>query len=127
MWRELGKIALALGLLFVVGLLAYRFFDDMDGDTARVWAFVATVLFVVVTPGTAFAGWYFGHTEARGRLSGIDQAVDKVMGVADQVVSMKVNATKMVREEPPQVVVLPGPEPAYRLRQPDDSRIIDVG
>lgn len=133
--REIGgclvKVALALGLLALSGLLAWGWFHDLEEDTAQTWAFVATVAFLVLTPVAGFAGWHFGHTEERGALRGLDTGIDKVLGVADRVVTTKVTATRAVKQaaaDPPQVVVLPPAEPAYRLRQtlPSDN-VIDVG
>ena len=46
----------------------------VPGDTARLWALLATI----GMPFTWWFSWYLGHTEVRGLLHGFDQAVDKM-------------------------------------------------
>ncbi|MBN1661045.1 MAG: hypothetical protein JXA93_21805 [Anaerolineae bacterium] len=126
-----GLAILAAAILALCLWLAWIFFLNLDSDTARTWAFVATLAFLVLTPALSLAGWWYGHTEARGRLAGIDQAVDKVIGAADQVVSVKVNATRLVKQasqEPVPYVILPPAEPSYTLRRSlPAGEVIDVG
>ena len=80
-------------LVVAVAGLAWRGMSKVPPNAARAWALVATVLLPMVT----WAGWWFGHTEARGRLAGIDQAVDKVMGAATRAAGLRVGTARAMR------------------------------
>jgi len=92
-------------------------------DIAR----AAMLLELVALPLAAWAGWYFGRTEARGRLAGIDQAVDKVMGAATRTAGLSVTTTRAMRDSG---TVLPTPAlpPArVHIRElPAGQTIIDL-
>jgi len=104
-------LAGGLGLLFLAGWGIWELALLVPSNPARVVALVALALLPVV----AWIGWYFGHTEARGRLAGIDQAVDKVMGAATKTAGLRVGTVRAMRQatkpEPPvATVVLPDVE-----------------
>lgn len=88
----------------------------MAGGIDRAWAVIATVLL----PVCLWLGWWFGHTEARGRLAGIDQAVDKVMGAASKAVDLRVVSVRKTREvlatDQAPVVILPDPGSDFHMR-----------
>jgi hypothetical protein len=115
-----------LGAMLVVGVVGLAMLAGIiwliwcgmllvPANTARLWALLATALLPVV----AWAGWYFGHTEARGRLAGIDQAVDKVMGAATRAAGLQVSAARAMRRSAPEppIVVLPDVEIVPRQLQ----------
>lgn len=113
-------LAMGAGICYLI----WQAMSQVPLDTARLWALLATVLLPVV----AWAGWWFGHTEARGRLAGIDQAVDKVMGAASKAAGLRVETSRQMQRsvvrEPP-VVVLPDVEIVQR-RLPSDSNIVEL-
>jgi hypothetical protein len=87
MFKDLLQKALAwffgilLTLLVIVGVIYSIWHFGMKRvppDVARLWAMLATAML----PVTAVLFWWFGNTEARGRMKGIDDAVDKMMGTA---------------------------------------------
>ena len=120
----------ALGALVILGIavwLAWLGMLAVSPNAARAWALIATALL----PFVAWASWYFGRTEARGRLAGIDQAVDKVMGAATRAASLRVGTSRAMRHaqgaeraDPP-IVVLPDVEIIPR-QLPASDRVIDL-
>ncbi len=71
------------------------------------WALLVTALLVPLFG----AGYYFGHTEARGVLHGFDQGVDKVAHVIGQVATQRDTARAARATAPglgPYTMVLPG-------------------
>ena len=127
----LGIVIVALLALAAAGLLVWKFFDGLDGDAARLWALVATLFFVVVTPAATWAGWHFGHTEERGTLRGLDVGIDKVMGAADRAITTKITAQRALKQataDIPPYTILPPPEMGYSTRrQLPSGDVIDVG
>jgi len=98
--------------------LVWRGMLQVPPNVARAWALAATALLPIVACG----GWWFGHTEARGRLAGIDQAVDKVISAATRVAAPKTNQS--VTPGPP-VVVLPDVEISPR-QLPSGNDVIEL-
>jgi len=81
-------------------------------------------------PIVAWTGWYFGHTESRGRLAGIDQAVDRVMGAATKAAGLRVGTVRAMRQAtrpdlPVTTVVLPDVEIIPR-RQLGGGNVIEL-
>jgi len=110
----------AMIVLAVLGLLAWKLMENVEPDTARAWALVATVLL----PAAAWLGYRLGHTEARGRLKGIDDGLDKVVSAAYKAIDLRVQnitRTKEATREPAPYIVLPPPEPAFRMLEASDS------
>lgn len=68
-------VATAVGIVWAIWHFGMQ---RVAPDTARAWALIVTAML----PVTALLFWWLGHTEARGRLAGIDDAVDKVMKAA---------------------------------------------
>ena len=103
-------VTIAAGVCYLI----WQAMLQVPANAARAWALLATVALPVAT----WAGWFFGHVEARGRLAGIDQAVDKVMGAATRAAGLRVETLRVARgtalREPP-VVVLPDVEIVHRL------------
>lgn len=104
-------IIAGLALLYGAGRLARHVMSDVSPGMARAWALIATVLLPFVT----WAGWWFGHTEARGRLAGIDQAVDKVMGAATRAASLRVGTAHALRQRPTPPPLSSPPPPQISL------------
>ena len=103
------KVAVVILIVVIIGLLCWLIWQGMlqvSPNAARLWALLATV----ALPGVAWAGWWFGHTEARGRLAGIDQGVDKLMGALSQAAGLRVGTARAMRRpamytQPPMVVL----------------------
>ena len=107
---------LALGLVIGVGLLAWHGMERVNPDGARAWALAVTV----VLPGVFWAGWRMGHTEAKGRLRGIDDGLDKIVKAADLAINARAThivKTKEAKGDRPPVVVLPTPESVFTMRR----------
>jgi hypothetical protein len=128
----LGFAAVVVGALALIIWLCWRAMLQVPADTARVWAIVATLLIPIV----AYTAWRLGLIEARSRLAGIDQAVNKVMDVARRTADVRVGTVRSMREatSKPQQPVPPTPElpalpqPTVTHRGPDqgDRRVIDL-
>jgi len=88
-----------LVVLAVVGAVAWWGMSFVSPNWARLWALLATV----ALPGVACGAWWFGHIEAKGRLAGIDQAVDKVMRAATGAAGLTVQGARAMR--PPSTVI----------------------
>jgi putative flippase GtrA len=105
----LVALAMAAGFIW----LLWRGMLLVPPNAARVWALVATALLPIV----GRAGWWFGHSEARGRLAGIDQGVDRMMGALARAAGLQVSTARAIHrpvaQEPP-VVVLPDVEIVQR-------------
>jgi hypothetical protein len=105
---------------------------QVPADTARAWALVTTLLIPIV----AYAAWRLGMVEARSRLAGIDQAVNKVMDVARRTADVRVGTVGRMRQAvaKPQQPAPPAPElpalpqPTVTHHGPDqgDRRVIDL-
>ena len=132
-FQRMGVLfATVLGALVVLASivwLVWRLALGVPPNAARAWALAATALL----PLTAWVSWYFGHTEARGRLAGIDQAVDKVMGAATKTAGLRVGATRALRQaakpEPSPTlptVILPDVEIIPRRRLPPGRDIVEL-
>jgi hypothetical protein len=121
----IGTAALVLAGL---GWLAWKLMALIEPDTARAWALVATVLL----PAGAFVGYKLGQlgAEAEGRLKGIDDGLGKVVGAAYQAIDLRVQnitRTKEATREPAPYIVLPPPEPTFRmLEAPDRHELIEL-
>jgi len=112
-------------LAIIAGLMAliWRGMLKVPPNVARLWALLATALL----PVFAWGGWFFGHTEARGRLAGIDQAVDRVMGAATKAAGLGVSTRRAMRRQEPieSYVVLPEVEIVQR-QLPPGQKVIEL-
>lgn len=118
---------LGLAILAGVGWGAWRAMQHVKPNQARLWAMLATVALPVVT----WIGWYFGHTEARGRLEGIDQAFDTVMGGAAQIagLGLRTQRARDARPEPkpePWSIELPSVEIMERRQLTSGDEVIEL-
>jgi len=118
-----GGIGLGIVTLYALIRVVWWAALMVGADAARVAMLVEAALLPVV----AWAGWYFGRTEARGRLAGIDQAVDKVMGAATKTAGLRVSTVRAMRAPaaaPPAAdVELPEPEVFYL---PSGGKVIEL-
>lgn len=115
-WVSVAGISLALLILVAAVWL-------IPPHAARAWALLATLLL----PVAAWGGWWFGHTEQRGRLAGIDQAIDKVMGAASRTADLRVTGARAARQSPAASVVLPALEIFPRqLAPPGEDDVIEL-
>ena len=76
-----------------IGYLIWQAMLHVPPNAARLWAILVTG----ALPLVAWASWWFGHTEARGRLAGIDQAVDRVMGAASKTAGLRVETVRSAK------------------------------
>jgi len=88
----LKHILAELALWFVAALVVlgvcyglWRVVASLPVGLLAAWALLATTLI----PLASWAAWYFGHTEVRGWLSGVDKAIDKMMGTATDVATLR--------------------------------------
>ena len=117
-------IVLVIMAIVTTGWLLWRGMSKVPPDTARLWALVATVLI----PISAWLAWYFGHIEVKGRLAGIDQAVDKVMLAAARTAGIPIYRRPYTSRNPYIVmpnVALPNTEIVQR-QLPDRSDIVEL-
>ena len=93
-------ISAAWGIWYGVGLLPVVW--------VRLWAILATL----ALPVTAWAAWWSGRTEARGRLAGFDRAIDKTFAGLSRASGLSQRHTRATRQaaQSPPVVVLPDVE-----------------
>ena len=121
---KVGQTIIVTTIVGGLVLLSWRAMLHVPANAARAWALVTTMLLVVLVPGAALAGWWFGHTEARGRLAGIDQAVDRVMTAASKTAGLRVDTTRSMRTAtvPPQVA-LPNVE---IISRPTTHKVIEM-
>jgi hypothetical protein len=122
----LVAVALALAVLYGAGWLVWQMMLEVPPTWARGWALATTALLPIV----AWTGWYFGHTESRGRLAGIDQAVDRVIGAATKTAGLRVGTARAMRQvtrpDPPvTTVILPDVEIIPR-RQLSGGNVIEL-
>ena len=115
-------ITCVLALLAAGGWLVWQGMLKIPPDAARLLLLLA----LAALPLVAWAGWYFGHVEATGRLQGIDQSVDKIMGGLTKAAMLKVGTAHAMRQvatpqAPPPV--LPDVEIVPRLPVGD---VIDI-
>jgi len=122
-WAAAGLGALVI--LAGVSWLLWHMMLEVPPNAARVWALAVTALLPIV----AYVSWRLGHTEARGRLDGINQGVASVMGAASKAVDLRAGAAQTMRRavkpEPP-TVVLPGVEIVPRQSLPSSYRVVDL-
>jgi hypothetical protein len=77
MTRVTWLLVLASLALFAFALVFGLWVASVVSATALAWVFsLALAISSLAVPGAFWAGWWFGHTEARGFLSGVDKAVD---------------------------------------------------
>jgi len=96
-----GLLALLVGLAVCYGL--WRGMLALPPGLVAAWALIATALI----PLASWAAWYFGHTEVRGWLSGVDKAIDKMMGTATEVATLR---GQIRQQDPPQLPEVRLPE-----------------
>lgn len=126
-WKILAVLVLiVLGLLAGLLALAWHGMSQVEEEGLRIWALVATLLL----PVAGWTGYRLGHTEARGRMQGIDDGLDKVVSAAARAIDLKVtniHRTKEAVREPAPYVILPPPEASFRmLEEPRGQEIIEL-
>jgi len=103
-------IGIGWGIWYGVGLLPVAF--------VRVWAILTTV----ALPFAAWAAWWSGRTEARGRLAGFDKAIDRTFASLSKASGLSVNHSRATRQvQQPPVVVLPDIEIIQRRLSAGDD------
>ncbi|MBU0490451.1 MAG: hypothetical protein KKA73_21530 [Chloroflexi bacterium] len=105
-------LVLGAGLTLAgVGLLAFIIANTSPID-ARMWAFLATL----GMPLGGLAGYWLGRVEARGRVAGIDQGIERVSRAANDTATLRVNVAHAMRapaQSPATIIELPT-EPVFR-------------
>ena len=113
-----GLVALLIGTGLCYGL--WRLVASLPAGFLAVWALLATALI----PLASWAAWYFGHTEVRGWLSGVDKAIDKMMGTATEVATLR---GQVRQQDPPQLSEVRLPEIIeIRPRLAQGREVIDL-
>ena len=101
-----------LSALAVLGLVIFGLWtaaDSISREATNWWTVIATLL---IAPAF-FAGFWFGKTEVRGFLEGVDKMLDKMSGTVEKIVAVRDNSRVTVhqatRARPPSnyTVVLP--------------------
>lgn len=109
---------LALGLLIILaGAVAglWLLTARMEPEAVRAWAVAATLLLPLIGLGC----FKWGHTEARGRLRGMDDGLGKVVQAANAAIDLRAKHAVTIKQsmsEPSPYVVLPAPEPSFTMR-----------
>lgn len=110
-----GFLAVAVVIVALLTALVWAIWQGIlmiPINVVRLWALLITA----AVPFVTWAAWWFGHTEARGRLTGLDQAIDKMFGGLSKAAGLNVSSVRAMRQvthqEPP--VVLPDVEIVQR-------------
>ncbi|MDW8069085.1 MAG: hypothetical protein RML46_09245 [Anaerolineae bacterium] len=106
-----GAVGLVI-ILAIVGGVVYALLKA-SVVTLRWWAGLAT-LAAIILPALA---WYLGTREARARLAGIDQGIDRVAKAAAQTVNVA-QQTAAVRVGVAQAMRRPAIQPAVQVFLP---------
>lgn len=122
-------LALAFGLLF---WLAWLVLEKFEPGQVRFWAALVTAGGPFVIVGFYSLGFYLGKVEARGALSGIDQATERIARVVGQTVNVRDSSRIRVQNQMPQtgapIVLFPADHPQITHRTARDANeIIDLG
>ena len=120
--NQLIKVLL-VGLVILAGIIVFAWWvmGFVPPNWARLWALAATAALPLAT----WAGWWFGNTEARGKLAGFDNAIDRMFGGLTKASGLGAKHTEQTRQiQSPSVVILPDVEITQRrLNGPD---VIDL-
>ncbi|MBC8509709.1 MAG: hypothetical protein H8D34_33095 [Chloroflexi bacterium] len=140
--RQKKEVALplkfTLGILGLVLLLfgggVYGLWRLAENATHRQITVIA-ILFFFLIPITFFLGHWFGRTEVRGFLSGMDTAVDRIAKAVDLRDGAKVSLHQRIQapQQPPQSRIYPPPVelptqslPQLTFRESSSDQIIDL-
>ncbi len=132
-------IGILTGVLIVLGILGlviyglWIFANGMEHGKLAVWAIVATF----IVPLVFLAGFWFGKTEVRGFLAGVDAGLDRLAQAVNMRDSSRITvhtATRTPRQPPTPTaynVILPGglPQgyiPQITHRQLTDDDVLDL-
>lgn len=110
---------LVTGLALTGGALwaAWYFMQRIPAGWLALWALIVTLL----TPGIFALGFWFGKTEVRGWLAGVDQGLDRVSKAAAQSIN---NGRAAAAQNQPFVVLPELPRITHRVSE--SSEIIDL-
>lgn len=84
------SISLILFSVLIVGL--WYFIEAQNIETLKLWAFWATLAalaFLALFPFLLYSGFYFGKTEARGILQGVDKAMERGYAMMQATVQVR--------------------------------------
>lgn len=114
--KVLGVLVLAVALVLAAAVAGlWLLAASMSPEAVAGWAVAATLLLPLV----GFGCFKWGHTEARGRLKGMDDGVGKVVQAASAAIDLRAKhavTIKQVLNDPAPYVVLPAPESSYTIR-----------
>jgi hypothetical protein len=102
-----------------IGLVAFEFAPET-------WVRWLAFLALVSLPVIGFCFYQLGLTEARGRLRGIDQGVDRVSGMAATVVDLRASSATLMRQAArpePLAVDLPQVGPSITVRRLESGEV----
>lgn len=103
----------------IVGLIAFDF-------ASEVWLRILTFAALVSLPIIGFSCYQLGLTEAKGRLRGIDQGIDRVTGAAAKAIDLRASAARTMRQAvrpEPLAVDLPQVGPIITVRQLESGEV----
>lgn len=88
---------IALAVFFVLVGLAFYLMRDADITTLRWLAAVFVVCWLFTIPTVGFMGFYFGKTESRGALRGIDATVERMFDPLVRAVEIRENVRQSIK------------------------------
>lgn len=87
---------LVILFFFTLAAVGYWFWlDNIDPNTIRLIAYCAVLALlagVALAPVILYVGFYFGKTEARGMLAGVDKTLEKGFGLMQSTVAVRDNS-----------------------------------
>jgi hypothetical protein len=98
----------ALIIVYLILAAIWRWTNSLSVSALAAWALVSSAL---IAPAFAL-GWASGHIEARGRLAGIDLAIDRVMGA---ILRTNKISTSAIRAPPARLTVVQPQLPSVEL------------
>ena len=133
-WKAV--LVLVAGLVLLAGLSSYVLWVVAMSITHKQVSVVA-IIEAFLLPVAFFAGHWFGRTEVRGFLSGVDTAVDRIAQAVDLRDGAKVTLHQKLQTPPapPPMPIYPAhgiptptepPLPRLTFREAGDNQIIDL-
>jgi len=132
-WKAvLAVLIVALVLVLTTGYFLWR----LAMSATHTQVSVVAVLAILLLPVAFFTGHWFGRTEVRGFLSGVDTAVDRIAKAVDLRDGAKVTVHQKIAAPPaPQTPVYPTfgdlplptePPPRLTFSEAREDQIIDL-
>jgi len=117
--KDKALFGVGIAFMVVMGLVSWVFATEA---WVRVLAFVALVSLPII----GFCCYQLGLTEAKGRLRGIDQGVDRVTSAAAKAIDLRASSATLMRQAArpdPLAVDLPQVGPSITVRQLESGEV----